>query len=234
MKRAGAVVVEIGIPWSEAEFFEQAKRAEHPFAKGYPLRQWTAAAVARVLSHGPSGLRAHQKAALQKWRLAAAVLEVRERELHKQLPTDVECVVKDEKLLLFIDILKEIGYEDVEAAKLMVVGFTVLGGLGDSLAFPPRAGTARDSVRDLIDRAPEAQATAARVRPSGDKELDEAVYAATLKEVEEAGVLKGPATAAELDRSMASGGCRRGASGSGRGRRSGRPMTSLSLGITPR
>ena len=192
------LTVTAGVPWSEQEFFEAAKAAEHPLASGYPLRQWTAAAVTRTLAAGPEGLAEHQAVTLARWRQLAADLAPREAALHAQVPADVECVVRCKKLLLFVAILKEIKYDDVEAAQLMATGFPVLGQLGDSWAFPPRAGEARDSVRDLIERAPAAQAVAAEVRHSGDAELDQALWEATLKEVRESKVLAGPVSAQEL------------------------------------
>ena len=96
--------------------------------------------IARVLSSGPAGLAEHQASTLRRWRQLAADLEQREAALHSQVPADVECVVKNKKLLSFIAILREIGYDDVEAAQLMTTGFPVLGQLGDSWAFPPQGG----------------------------------------------------------------------------------------------
>ena len=163
------VPVRVGVPWAPWEFFGAAQAAEHPFGGGYPLRPWTASSLARVLTLGPEGVARHQADALGRWRRLAAELEEREAAVHREIPGDVETVVRGKRLLLFAEILREIGYEDVGVAKLMMAGSPVVGQLEDSLAFPAREAhkaVSRDSVRDLIGHAREAQAAARRHKPS--------------------------------------------------------------------
>ena len=71
----------------------------------------------------------------------------------------------------------------------MMTGFPVVGKLPDSLAFPPRHTAARDSVRELLEHAPEAQKVVAAGRPS-DLELDRELFEVTEKEARETGLLR--------------------------------------------
>ena len=82
---------------------------------------------------------------------------------------------------------------------MLVAGFPIVGDVPDSLEFAPKLRAARISVGELLAQSRSAQAAArlATTR-SGDDELDEEVYAATAKEIE-AGLLREPFEARELD-----------------------------------
>ena len=104
----------------------------------------------------------------------------------------VESVVRGKNILLFKEMLAWAGYRDDEAHKMLVAGFPIVGDVPDSLEFAPKLRAARISVGELLAQSRSAQAAArlATTR-SGDDELDEEVYAATVEEIE-AGLLRGP------------------------------------------
>ena len=62
------VQVQAGTPWSEEEFFEEAKRVEHPFKAGFPLRPGTAKAVYYLLEKGPQKTTQRRRRGLARWR----------------------------------------------------------------------------------------------------------------------------------------------------------------------
>jgi len=192
----GPVTVVVGIPFTPLEYVEALEAAEHPFSGGYPLRQRTADCIEMVLRLGPEGVKRHRDRTMNRWRELAQALASEEAALHKKLHPDVQAVVKGKRLLLLRRILQEICYEDVDAATSMMTGFPVVGKLPDSLAFPPRHTAARDSVRELLEHAPEAQKVVAAGRPS-DRELDRELFEVTEKEARETGLLRST-TPAEL------------------------------------
>ena len=197
--QSGQVRLRIGVPWSPEEFFNAALKVEHPFARGYPLRGRTADGLARLFTLGPTGTLRHREEVLARWKRRAAELEGEEAEVHSKLPEDVERVVRNKRLLLFAEILREIGFKDMDAMRSMLSGFPVVGPLPDSEEFPPKEVPARDSLTDLIANARAVQAAVREAGSSGDKALDEELYAATEKEVSESGVLRGPVPVSELD-----------------------------------
>ena len=110
-------------------------------------------------------------------------LEQSEAELHSRLHPDVQTVVAGKKLLLLIRILEDIGYDDVDAARSMITGFPIVGQLPDSLAFPEHAAPPRDTVRELIEHAPSAQAAVEDTR-AGDAKMDAELFEITEQEAE--------------------------------------------------
>ena len=111
--------------------------AAHPFDSGYPMRYPTALAVTRIARLGAEGVRNHMRLTLTQWKKWAGELENQERALHARLHAEVEAVVKGKRILLFKRILKSIGYRDVAAADLLVIGAPIIGELQDSAEFPP-------------------------------------------------------------------------------------------------
>jgi len=193
---AGPVTVVVGIPFTPLQYIDALKAAVHPFSGGYPLRQRTADCIETVLRLGPEGVRKHRNRTMSRWHELAQSLSAEEAALHKRLHPDVQAVVKGKRLLLLQRILREICYEDVDAATSMTTGFPVVGVLPDSLAFPPRHTAARDSVRELLEHAPDAQKAVAAGRPS-DLELDRELFETTEREARETGLLRST-TPAEL------------------------------------
>ena len=203
---AGSVCVEVGsglsagIPWKEEEHFAAAHEVDHPFARGYPLKRRTAACVALVLRLGPNGIKSHRAETLARWDEMEVKLREQERRIHEQLPEDIEKVVHSKKLALFNAILHEIGYEDIEAARLMAGGFPVVGHISDSSEFPAKVVEPQCGIEDLWRSARSLQrATELATRGSGDPDLDQKVYAATIAEVTGTGLMRGPLDPSDLD-----------------------------------
>ena len=199
LRSQGRVAIAAGRPWQPVEHFEMALYAEHPFSNGYPLRARTAAGLAMALRLGPEGLRRHQQQHLARWAELGRNLLAKEASLHEQLPDDIAKVVAEKKLLLFEAILRDIGYSDMEAVRMMAGGFPVVGWIPDSLEFPPKLVEPKSGIRELLTQARALQRAAKLgTQASKDPELDREVYEATLKEVNETGLMRGPISEAEL------------------------------------
>jgi len=181
--RSSPVEVTVGIPFTQLEYFEALKQVDHPFGGGYPFRPRTAECLADLLRKSPGEVRQHRRDTLAKWAAMAKDLEGREAELHSRLHPDVQTVVAGKRLLLLISILESIGYEDVDAARSMITGFPIVGQLPDSLAFPEQSTPPRDTVRELIENAPSAQAAVESTR-AGDEKMDAELYEVTEQEAD--------------------------------------------------
>ena len=85
------VLIHIGLPWTVAEFHEQAKEATHPFAGQAVVPDRTLEAVFEVFTKGPVEMASIRQRALEKWtRRAAAELDADERALFAKAPAGIQ------------------------------------------------------------------------------------------------------------------------------------------------
>ena len=187
--------VSLGIPWTEDEFLEQAKRLAHPFDWEVPLPTKIARVISHIAEVGPSCIKRYRLEQLAYWNQREKDLRAKEKELHAGLHRDVEAVVASKRILLFKEMLEAIQYDDLSVVDLLISGVQVVGTLGRVGIWKPEDRSARISQQTLLKGAKDAQIDAARTRRSCDE--DETIWAATLEEVAD-GCLEGPFTAGEV------------------------------------
>ena len=101
-------------------------------------------------------------------------------------------ILKGKRLLLLKDLLQQSGSLDVGLPEDICAGFDLTGKLPESHCFEPRykpASIPTEALRNVANRA--RTVLLRSVKSSGDSEIDNGVYAATLKEREK-GFLRGP------------------------------------------
>ena len=141
-----------------------------------------------------------RRAALRHWRSRADRLHERELRLHEQMHPDVAKVMDGKRLLLMKEMLLSVGFERTDALiKHLVSGFPLAGAFPATGVLPPAARPAALSVEDLWRTARTTQRrTSESCRSTGDAQVDQEVYEATLAE-KDRGWLDGPLSEEQLD-----------------------------------
>ena len=112
-----------------------------------------------------------------------------EKELSKSLPVHIEQVVKNKKILLFKEMIRDIGYDDSSVADLLVNGVQVVGCLEVLSIWPQADNSPKCSVSE-IERFSSAAQRKLRDHTARGGVVQE-VWDQTMEEVN-AGLLGGP------------------------------------------
>ena len=126
----------VGIPREPLDFVEQAVRAGHPrsFAVHLP------AEVVRVLEENVSdedfALAKKRVAYLCRWTKRAQELGAEEQNLKKAMPGHQCCLLQRKRLLVFQEMLDDLGYPDKHLTRDLAAGFPLSGWLEPSGVFP--------------------------------------------------------------------------------------------------
>jgi hypothetical protein len=185
-------------PWSKEEFLDQALQVRHPFDDEVQVPHRVARMLYEAAIHGPDWVKRRRDANMAWYGQRATQLEAKERALHASLNRNVGQVVKDKRILLFKEMLLDIGYDDMDVVNLIQGGVKVVGRLKEvGIWKRSEDRTPRCEVKDLWVSARQSQPKVMLGRGSKDAELDDEVWACTMQEVED-GLLRGPKTAAEV------------------------------------
>ena len=125
----GLITIRIGIKWTMKQFAHQAVTMKHPFDQKVRLPTAQARVVYEAATIGPSAVRRRRKEVLEHYEKIAAQLAPDEKKLHQKLNPKVERIVSEKKILLFKRMLKDIEFDDVEVADLLVTGVKLIGEL---------------------------------------------------------------------------------------------------------
>ena len=183
--------MEVGIYWSPTEFVDQAMKCTHPYDREVAVPPRVAAALYNQAILGPDGVAVKRSEALEYYRWLGAELEEKELKLHSKLCPQVAEVIKDKKVLLFKQMLLDIGYDDLGVVDLLKFGIETVGhlpriGIWKQCQKPPLLG-----VETLWEKAPEVQKQVMHYKDGGPE--DEEVWKLTLAERDEGGI-RGPFT----------------------------------------
>ena len=173
----------------------------HPFDAPVEVPQSIASALHKAATMGPSAIKEVRAKTLQWYADLAESLCLKEKDLHTRLHADVELIVKDKKFLLFRQMLKDIGYDDMDVVYLLFTGVKLFGELP---VFPfwehDASKSSHVTQEQLWSGARAAQASvsiAGKIESGSQDEL----WDITMEEViaqNEFGSLIGPLTASEL------------------------------------
>ena len=182
----------VGIPWTPDEFLQAAKSAEHPrnLLSGIPLslRQ----TIDHCMSVSDEDIGRTRCAEMRRWLSTAKDLRAEEDELKSNLPEHCAQVLKDKRLCLFRELLKQSGFTDTGFADQMCVGFKLSGPINPSSSFRKKRTSASMTVSDLKQSAKRVRTgILMSCRSSGDDKLDCALQEATDLELEK-GWIWGP------------------------------------------
>ncbi len=189
--------------WTPEQFIDQALMLDHPFNRQVTANDRVARAIFWILTTGSKGVVEYRRAFLEKWSRRAKELEAREEEIYMAMHPEVREVVAGKfavkRPLLFKEILSEIGFPKIDLiVKLLTAGVPMFGEFPVTDVFPKKEVKATSSIEKLMRSSKwSRRALLGSMRPSGDEELDKAIYEKTLEELEW-GMLKGAFTESEL------------------------------------
>ena len=198
-RQKSKAVLYVGVFATPEEFVSAAGDLQHPFDRIVAPADYLKCVELKASRPAAVTVRARM-ATLAKWQKREVELRDQEDRLHAALDPRVAGVLKGKKILLLRDMLREIGFPEVDALiHLFSSGFPLVGPFPHTGSFPSadRAATVRTEDLWRGSRAFRMHLLKT-VRGSGDADLDAAVYEATRKEVE-SGTLSGPHDAADLD-----------------------------------
>jgi hypothetical protein len=111
---SGLSTVTVGLGWTTEGFLVAARSAVHPFDQPATVPPEIAEALWKSAKDGPIATIARRRAAILKYTKLKQALQLREEILHKNLHPDVERVVAGKSILLFKQMLEDIGYDDID------------------------------------------------------------------------------------------------------------------------
>ena len=187
-----AQVVELawGVPHSPEAFVAAAVKAGHPKTLKPPLPEPLQRAVNLNKQLGAKGLEDFRNKWFEKWEARAKQLEPDESELKGCMPEHLRDILKPKRLLLWKEMLSDIGYKDMGVFDEVVEGTNLLGQVPLTGLYPQTFKPAKASPEEVIKNAAATRsAILGAVRAQGD--VDAEVRRKSLEEIE-AGWLHGP------------------------------------------
>ena len=192
--------LEVGLPWTPAEFVQQSLRLEHPFS-ALSIQDDALRSVLFTLTSPLQATCDRRDQALDHWIRRAAILDEAEARLRESVHADVKPSLQTKRVLLFGEMLASVGFPHHDKlVHRMCAGFPLAGEIERTYVFPECRRPAESQLSDLWRSSREAQRIVLQtLGPSGDAALDTAVTDATADEVER-GWLRGPYTVQHLSR----------------------------------
>ena len=180
------------------QFVKAAVKAGHLVGSETRLPSPLQESVHFVASKSTYEVAKHRLSTLAYWLDRAKALHCEEKIFHADLPLPLQGILAPKKLLLWKEIMHFYKCPDCEVFDEVVAGVDLAGPAIPVPAFEPCFKPAKVSVAELAQSA-QASRTAmlATVRFSGDPEIDAAVFAKTIEELD-CGWLEGPFEPSDL------------------------------------
>ena len=185
-----------GIPRSPEEFVKAALAAGHPCKNEFALPQALQHAIDVNAKSESSDLAKNRALFFRKWAARSKELEPAEAQLKATMPSHIASILAPKKLLLWREILVDLGYPDLSVFDEVVQGFSLTGNTPVTSIFPPTFKPAKRSCSDVASWAPELRShVISKCKPQGEE--DEVVHTKTLDERSK-GWARGPIPLEEL------------------------------------
>ena len=134
----GTTKAVIGVYRTPEQFVADAVKVGHPTQLSSLLPAEIRGAVRKIHRVGEANVAKERTATLRRWVGMAADLEAAEEEFKRDLPKYRKDVLASKRLLLFRDLLREVGHEDDELVADIAKGFDLTGKLPRSNVFVRR------------------------------------------------------------------------------------------------
>ena len=177
-------VVSLGVPCSPEAFMQKASRCAHPAETLPPL---PASLELLMTTFSQSSLQEVQRRRcrfLQSALARASELEPQERALHASMSAHVRHILQGKRLLLLHELLQGLGHADVHLVRDISSGFPLTGWLAPSNVMETKFSVPSVTVDSLWADREKLNAQAWNsTRSTGDADLDERLWQATLDDV---------------------------------------------------
>ena len=189
---------EVGIQWSKSEFVKMATQKKHPFDEEIKVPQRIAQAIYNIAKLGPDGVAKKRRLALKYYSDLKRELSVNEANLHKSMHEDVERIAGNKNILLFEQMLRDVGYDDMAVCDLLKYGVFIIGDL-DKIGIWKESDEkeSRCSAEQLWALSKEAQDEVLVPRTIKNRAVEDSVWKTTLEEVKDK-LLDGPFTREQI------------------------------------
>ena len=175
----------VGIPCEPHVFIERAVQVGHPRCFAAHVDEKIKQAADLNFVQPPYVLAKRRIEFIRKWIARAAELQSQEDELHKSLQPHFQAVLSGKRLLLWEEILLDLGFEDHAVIDDAVAGFKLSGWLPKSDLFPTRVKPPQYSVETLLTLAKGFKGmVTSKLARRVDSDLDAATWEETVHEVE--------------------------------------------------
>ena len=174
-----------GIRWTPKEFMRKASMVQHPFDSCSGLDPVVQTACEVIAREDPGNLKIARCKMLGRWLAAAKKLAPKDKTIKDSMSSERRHIMSSKKLALTQWVIDEMGYEDVDLAKDMAMGFSLVGDVPKSGRLPDKLVPAQLAVEDLRSQASKsAKAIRYMTRSSGDVLVDAQLWEKTLSEVD--------------------------------------------------
>ena len=129
---------EIGMPWSEQEFFDEALEQKHPMEVEAHLPDRTKVAIMTILTEGVAVWAAHADHRLDELARDREKLAPLEEELKSKIPEQTRGVNEKKQTQLLKKVLEDMRYPDTEVAFKCLTGLPLIGDFDETGVFPTR------------------------------------------------------------------------------------------------
>lgn len=183
--------VSIGIPRDPSDFVRAAIEAGHPrFLEFKCINNIDELVRSNVIEH-PHLVMSRRVKWLKRWTDRAAALQSSEQQLHDTLDPDCKAVLKGKRLLLFGEMLEDIGYPDKSLISDICSGFRVTGWVRDSGCFVRLPKQPSMTVKHLLGMTRGLnEAVLSRSSATEDSDLVRASWDETLAELDKQWIWK--------------------------------------------
>ena len=186
-----------GIPHSPQAFVASAAKAGHPKTLRTPLPEPLRKAVDLNKKLGPEGLASFREDWFRKWEARATQLEEEEAKLKASMPEHLRSILAPKRLVLWREIMEDLGYKDVAVFNEVVEGTNLLGQVPLTGLYPQTFKPAKASPSEVLKGAEASRKrTLDSVRSQGS--VDDEVKKKSMEE-HQAGWLQGPYSADDLE-----------------------------------
>ena len=190
--------VTIGIHFSPEEFIQEALSLRHPTEQQSLFPKEVRENVAHLSARTVHQVAIERTEQIRKWTAFAIDIDKEERAAKSNLSHRIADVLKDKRLKLLDNLIKDSGHEDLTLVDDLTRGFDLTGALPRSGVFSQKFRPASMTCEDLRKVSELSRSVVIEsLQSSGDPELDRGLFEATMKEVEK-GFLEGPVCRSSL------------------------------------
>ena len=178
-------VLYIGIPREPSDFLSEAVRKGHPRDIIANVPNEVKRVVHEILS-GEFADRFEVRASfLKKWLKRSLELKTDEKLLHQNMPPYLQKLLSGKRLLLWKEMLTDLGYPDAAIVDDVIRGFALTGWSPKTGVFQPDVRRPNLSVQQLISMSPGLNAAVIKsLENSAPSEYDQLVWDETMAEVD--------------------------------------------------
>ena len=192
--------VVFGLPWRFEDFLQKAITTGHPVQAMRCLPKDLTEVVNIHKTWSYADISSHRLSWCKKWLRRASELEPEEKLDHGKRDEHVKLTTAKKRLLLFEEILHDIGYEDLQVVDILRTGATLVGDIPSIPVFDDCYKPGLATVAQLEENASKRNEAVLRMtKSSGDIQTDRTVQEETLLEVDR-GWADGPHNVKELPR----------------------------------